>query len=164
MQRPQSFMDRLSNVEAQLAELQQELQQDPGTSLLREIASQTEHKLARCVMPGLKPQDLVHVTFSRLASGRDQGVDRAAFHRVVHRHPGLAGGLESLKELATCVRRPLAARTKPGGGQQAVTSELLRELIDKEYPDGDPVKPDVEAVLACLQELAEHLGERIFIT
>ncbi|KXZ47664.1 hypothetical protein GPECTOR_33g546 [Gonium pectorale] len=140
--------DRLSKAEAQFPALQQ----DHGRLLLRQMASQTENKLARRVKPGLTPKDAVHMTFSRLSKGSDKGVDKAAFQRVVQQYPGLADGLKSLKELGTSVTHPVTARTS-AGGQQAVTSELLRELIAKEYTDDDPVK----------QDLALHLGESIFV-
>ncbi len=150
---------RLSKAEAQLAELQL----DYGRVLLRQMASQTENKLARVAMPHLVPNTAKHMTFSRLSKGRGKGFNEAAFEQVVQQHPGLAGGLEALKELGPWAAHPLMARTSVGS-QQGVTIGLLQELIDKEFPDGDPVKPDVDAVLACLTDLAQHLGESLFVS
>lgn len=150
---------RLLNAETQLAKLQL----DYGRLLLRRMAPETENKLARVAMPSLAPSAAKHMTFGRLSKGTDKGVDKAAFEQVVQQHPGLKRGLKAFKELGTWAVHPLMAWPS-AGGQKAVTSMLLQGLIDKEFCDGDPVKPDAEAVLACLTDLAQHLGEGLFLS
>lgn len=149
---------RLSEAEAQL----KALQQDHDKLLLRQMASQAENKLARIAQPGLAPKSAVHMTFGRLSKGRDKGVDKVAFKKVVRKYPGLADGLESLKTLGTPIAHPEMDRVHDGS-QQPITDALLRELINKEYTADDPVKPDVEEVLGCLTFLAKQLHENLFV-
>ncbi|EFJ46055.1 hypothetical protein VOLCADRAFT_93557 [Volvox carteri f. nagariensis] len=149
---------RLSKVEAQLVQLQQ----DHNKLLLLQMASQAENKFVHCAAPSLAPRSAAHMTFNHLSNGRDKGVNKAVFQQFVSKYPGLQEGLESLKDIGTPIAHPEMVRMEEGN-KQPVTSMLLQNLINKEYSDDDPVKPDVEAVLRCLSDLAQELGESLFV-
>ncbi|PNH00937.1 hypothetical protein TSOC_013215 [Tetrabaena socialis] len=130
------------------------------------MAWQAENKLARAfTVPDAEGRSLTlkaasHLTFKRLASDQDKRLDAAGFQQIVARH---AGGLKVLKNLGDGWGNPASARVTDGS-QQQVTSQLLHQLVDAEFRVGDPVKLEVEAVLACLEALAQQLQEDLFVS
>ena len=81
--------------------------------------------------------------------------NKTALQGLLGTFAGLEDGLEVLKELGKPIAHPQSLPVSP---------DALATAIEAAFTTVDPARQDVEAVLQCLQFLADDMSETLFVT